>query len=167
MKEAWDSARAINVLGREIELLRLISGLQNNARKAAMTREWAGFDEKSLDMNRFSAEFALLEEEREALFSSLKEDLNCSDEEITFSFLIAGLPDNERKDLSALYRELKLETNKMRVLNETFLAYLNEAKNLASAYIGAVCPDRGGKLYTRKGSTVSPDLRSIVVNSRF
>jgi len=52
-------------------------------------------------------------------------------------------------------------------LNETFLAYLNEAKTLATAYISTVCPDRGGKLYTSKGRTVAPDLKSIVINNRF
>lgn len=84
-----------------------------------------------------------------------------------FSALISGLPEEQRKELSVLYRELKMETHKMKALNETFLAYLNEAKTLAAAYIGAVCPSRSGKLYTRKGRTVSPDLRSIVFNNRF
>ena len=167
MKKAWDAARAAYILNREIELLKIISEVQNNARKAVMTREWADFDEKTLDINSLSSEFALLEEERDSLFSCLKADIGCSGEEIPFSILIDELPENERKELSNLYRELKLETAKMKILNETFMAYLNEAKSLASAYIGTVCPDRGGKLYTRKGSAVSPDLRSIVINSHF
>jgi len=66
-----------------------------------------------------------------------------------------------------MYRDIKMETLKIRALNETFLSYLNEAKNLATAYLEAVCPARGGKLYTRKGGRVTQDLRSIVINNRF
>jgi hypothetical protein len=55
----------------------------------------------------------------------------------------------------------------MRALNETFMAYLGEAKTIAAAYLEAVCPARGGKLYTRKGRRVSQDLRSMVFNNRF
>ena len=60
-----------------------------------------------------------------------------------------------------------METLKMRALNETFMAYLSEAKTMAAAFLEAVYPARGGKLYTRKGRRVSQDLRSMVFNNRF
>jgi hypothetical protein len=84
-----------------------------------------------------------------------------------FYAAIMTLPVEERSELSQLYRELKMETLKMRALNETFLVYLEEARALAAAYIEAVCPARGGKLYTCKGRRVSQDLKSIVFNNRF
>ena len=159
MKKSWDYVGAVSVLTREAELVKKISSAQKDVQRAVLSREWTDFDEKIFEVNRFSGEFALLEEKRVSLFSELGNDM-------PFNEMISLLPEAEKKELSCLYRELKLETHKMKALNEIFLAYINEAKTLATAYIGAACPARGGKLYTRKGHTVTPDLRSVVFNNR-
>jgi hypothetical protein len=166
MKKAWNFDRCVTVLKAEIGLIKYISNAQNAARQAVMNREWADFDGKTAEVNRLGREFALLEEERAGLFSALAENSYFT-EETPFYALVMGLPLEESGELSRLYRELKMETLKMRALNETFLAYLNDAKTIAAAYLEAVCPARGGKLYTRKGRKVSQDLRSIVINNRF
>ena len=169
MKEEWNYKKCVLVLTGEIGLLKKISAVQDNIRKSVMQREWEDFDEKNEEVNRLGGEFALLEEERAMLFSALTKghvapwDL----EERPFYAAIMELPSGEKRELSRLYRELKMETLKMRALNETFMVYLNEAKNLAASYLEVLCPDRGGKLYTSKGHRVSQDLRSIVFNNRF
>jgi len=122
-----------------------------------MSREWADYDEKHRELNLLGEEFERLEGERLLYFPA----------ETPFYTAISELPDEQRMELSRLYRELRMETMKMRALNETFLVYLNEAKNLAAAYLETVCPARGGKLYTRKGRKVTQDLRSIVINNRY
>jgi len=157
MKEGWDYKRCVSVLSGEIEILKKISAVQDKVRQAVISREWADFDEHDKELNRLGGEFARLEDERAALFPA----------ETPFYDVILEFPIEERMELSRLYRELKTETLKMRAINETFLVYLNEAKNLAAAYLEAVCPARGGKLYTRKGRKVSQDLRSIVFNRRY
>jgi len=167
MKDIWDFTRCVSVLTGEIELLKQISAAQNRVRQAVMSREWADFDEKTAEVDRMSEEFAHLEEERAQLFTALADHTNKNGEAKPFYALISGLLPEEGRELSHLYRELKMETFKMRALNETFLSYLNEAKALAAAYLEAACPARGGKLYTRKGHRVSQDLRSIVFNNRF
>jgi len=161
MKESWNFKRCVSVLAGEIELLGKISAAQKMVRQAVMNREWADFDEKLNEVNRIGAEFAFLEDERTLLFSALE------GEGKPFYALISSLPMNESRELARLYRELKMETLKVQALSETFMTYLNEARTLAAAYLEAVCPARGGKLYTRKGSKVSQDLRSIVINNRF
>ena len=159
MKEAWNFDRCVSVLTGEIELLKKISAAQDKVRQAIMNREWADFDEKTAEVTRMGGEFALLEDERIRLFSGLGD--------APFDALIMGLPTEQSRELSRLYRELKMETLKMQALNETLLTYLNEAKTLAAAYLEAACPARGGKLYTRKGRRVSQDLRSMVLNNHF
>ena len=158
MEETWDYGHCVAVLTGEIELLKKISSAQDKVRQAVMKREWSDFDENTQEVNSLGNEFACLEEERARLFSA---------EEKPFYASIMGLPTEERRELSRLYRELKMETLKMRTVNETFLAYLNEAKSLATAYLEAVCPTEDGKLYTRKGRKANRDLRSIVFNNRF
>jgi len=157
MKEGWDYARCLSVLSGEIEILKKISTVQGRVRKAVMNREWEDFDENNKQLNLLGGEFERCENERLQLFQA----------ETPFYTAISELPGEERLELSRLYRELKMETLKMRALNETFLVYLNEAKSLAAAYLETVCPARGGKLYTRKGRKVTQDLRSIVINNRY
>ena len=168
MKETWDFDKCVSVLTGELELLKKISAAQDRVRQAVMNREWADFDEKIAEVSRFGEEFAHLEEVRIMIFSALNDDLNPANAgERPFYAMISKLPMEEGRELSRLYRELKMETLKMRALNETFMAYLNEAKTIAAAYLEAVCPARGGKLYTRRGHRVSQDLRSMVFNNRF
>jgi hypothetical protein len=168
MKEGWSFDRCILVLKSEIGLLKEIFAVQDKVRQAVMNREWADFDEKTHEIDRLSEEFALLEHERSQLFSDLGDsDSSCDIGEKPFHAAIIILPIEQRRELSYLYRELKTETRKMQAVNETFVAYLNEAKTLVTAYLEAACPTRGGKLYTRKGRKVSQDLRSIVINNSF
>ena len=166
MKEDLFFNHCVKVLTGEIEILKKFSATQKRVRQAVMNREWADFDEKTEEIRRLGEEFALLEKDRILLFDSLENGSSASEEKPFYS-LIRGLPFEESRELSRLYRELKMETLKMRALNETFLAYLNEAKTMAAAYLEAVCPARGGKLYTRRGSRVSQDLRSMVFNNSF
>ena len=178
MNKAWNFDRCATVLTGEIDLLKKISAMQDRIRQAVMSREWDDFDEKTREVNRLSEDFARLEDERALLFSALTSISNASNggevadgswviEERPFYAAIMALPVDERRELSNLYRELKMETLKMKAMNETFLAYLNEAKTMTAAYIEAVCPARGGKLYTRKGRRVTQDLKSIVFNNSF
>jgi len=168
MKEAWNYKRCVSVLTGEIELLKKIFTAQEAVRKAVMNREWADFDEKIGEVNCLGEEFAVLEDERALLLSALDAGSPAQrTEKKPFYAVILGLPLEERRELSRLFRELKMGTLKMQAMNKNFLAYLFEAKTVAAAYLEAVCPARGGKLYTRKGHKVSQDLRSIVINNRF
>jgi len=165
MKEIWNFDHCVRVFTAEIGLIKEIAAAQEMVRQTIMNREWADIDEKTAEVSRLGENFALLEEERILLLSDLAGTIDIAG--TPFYVLIKNLPFEESRVLSRLYRELKMETLKMRALNETFLAYCNEAKTMAAAYLEAVCPARGGKLYTRKGSKVAHDLRSIVFNNRF
>ena len=178
MSETWDFDQCVTALTGEIELLRKISKAQDRVRQAVMNREWTDFDEKVSEVNRMGEEFAKLDKDRARLLSVLSKgaaggdqpkenETSPSSEEKPFYALILHLPLEEGRELSRLYRELKMETLKLRALNESFLAYLNEAKTMAAAYLEAVCPARGAKLYTSRGRMVSQDLRSLVFNNQF
>ena len=168
MKEIWNFDSCVAVLTGELELLKKIAAAQDTVRQAVLNREWADFDEKVTEINRFGEDFSRLEEERMVIFSALNEDFCPVDTgEKPFYAMISKLPMEQGRELSRLYRELKMETLKMRALSETFMAYLTEAKTIAAAYLEAVCPARGGKLYTSKGRRVTQDLRSMVFNNRF
>ena len=180
MVQAWSFEKCVAVLSGEIEILRKISSAQVVVRQAVISKEWAEFEEKTAEVNLLGEQFAQLEEDRIQLFFALNcllgakhpaaeysgtEDVD-SAEALPFYTLIMRLPSEQSRELSLLYRELKMETLKMKALNESLLTYVNEAKAMAAAYLEAICPARGGKLYTRKGRMVSQDLKSMVFNNQ-
>ena len=59
-----------------------------------------------------------------------------------------------------------METFKIRLTNDTLLRYLNEARATAAAFLEAAFPDLKGRLYSRRGTQVPADMRSMVLNQR-
>ena len=165
---AWDYGRCVSVLNKEITLIKQIALVQEGVRQAIMAKEWADFDTKMTRINELGEEFGLLERERMEVFAALQEKFpqnpSMQGQGPSFYSLAAKLPPKERRELSRLYRELKMETLRMKALNETFSTYLKEVKIMATAWLDAVYPAQGGKLYTRKGRQISGDPRSMVLN---
>jgi hypothetical protein len=152
---------------QEIELLKKIATVQETVRQAVLAREWTDFDWKIAQVNMLGEEFALLDAERDALFSGLAGRLETgAGEAPAFYALAALLPKDQQRELCGLYRAIKMETLKMRVFNETLINYLHESRTMAAAYLEALFPARGGKLYTRKGDRINGDLKSMVLNRR-
>jgi cell division protein ZapA (FtsZ GTPase activity inhibitor) len=133
-----------------------------------MTKEWTEFDSKMAQINQIGEQFGFLETERVEILTALQAYFykDSPEREPSFYSLAAKLPQKECSELSGLYRELKMETLRMKALNETFLTYLKEVKIIATAWLDAVYPAQGGKLYTNKGRQISGDPRSMVLNQR-
>jgi hypothetical protein len=165
MENTWDYTRCVKVMKEEVELLKKIASVQDSVRKAVLDKEWADFDWKIAEVNMLGEEFARLDAERDALFAGLAERLETKNgEPPAFYALAALLPPAQQRELWGLYRAMKMETLKMRVFNESFVNYLHESRTMAAAYLEAIFPARGGKLYTRKGSRINGDLKSMVLN---
>jgi hypothetical protein len=170
MEKNWDYRRCVEILEAELAKLQKIEAVQASVRQAVLNREWADFDWKIAEINQLGMEFAELDAERAELFADLRRrapaaGAGLSDSPPPFYTLSARLPADQRRELSSLYRAIKMETLKIKTLNDSFLNYLLEAKNTAAAYLDAVFPARGGKLYTRKGAQSGRDLKSMVINS--
>jgi hypothetical protein len=162
-----------DILKREIEILGNISFIQDLVRNAVVNREWADFESLLDKMHEQGSEFELLEAERAGLFADFvpekdrNEDRHKNTEAVNFYTLISRFPENNRKELTELYRKLKLETLKTRMANDSLLRYLNEGRAVIAAFLEAAFPDRKGKLYSRLGKQVQADMRSMVVNCSF
>jgi hypothetical protein len=153
-----------HILTREIGLLEKIALIQIQVKNAVINREWAGFELLIDTMGKFSAEFEILEEDRIKLFADLLPQADGKNESAGFYAIISRLPAEERKTLTSLYRRLKMETFKIRLTNDTLLRYLNEARTAAAAFLEAAFPDLKGRLYSRRGTQVPADMRSMVLN---
>ena len=159
----WDYNRCVSLFNDEIVLIKKIFSVEDSVQKAVIAKEWADFNQKTAEINQLGEDFIALEEERVGLFADLRKKLNMDSADPSFYSMAAKLPSEESRVLTALYRELKMETLKVKVLNETFTEYVNEIKTMAVALLDAFFP-ANGKLYTHKGRQASRDLRSMVFN---
>ena len=162
------------ILLKEFELVQNAAVIQKKIQDAVANREWTDFEGHFKAMNAVEREFKVLEKERERLFIEFEAaqgkrnvfpDLN--DDKGRFYAMTAGLPPQQRSDLTAIYRSLKLEALKLRMANEALGSYLSGVKASLTEFFELAFPDRGGKMYTNQGTHLSHDMRSMVLNHRF
>ncbi|MDR2923964.1 MAG: hypothetical protein LBU85_11575 [Treponema sp.] len=152
------------ILLKECELVRRIASLQNLVYEAVLNRDWNGFEANFSKLGEIGKEFSALESERERLFEGIQTEANVS---AKFYSLTAGLPPGQRAELTEIYRNLKLETLKVRIAGETIMNVIAGARATVAGFFEIAFPDRKGKIYTPYGMPVSHDMRSMVLNRSF
>jgi hypothetical protein len=165
-----------DILLREYELVQKAASAQHLTADAVKNREWTDFEGRLSEMGGLEREIAALETEREQLFaefaagreSSSASDASASgDDKSRFYALTAALPAGQRNELTAMYRALKLEALRLRMANEALASYLAGARAALAGFFEAAFPERGGRIYTRRGTPLSHDMRSMVLNRTF
>ena len=157
-------ARCADVLRQETALLERFAAAQEVVRTAAFARDWANMEPLLARLGEYGDEFELLEAERARVFAELSDG---SREPIGFYSVAARLDPVSRRDLTELYRRLKLDTLKVRLANDALSSYLASARETLSGFLDAAFPDRRGKIYSRRGSAIHPEMRSIVLDRSF
>jgi hypothetical protein len=152
------------ILLKECELVRRISSLQNLVYEAVINRDWNGFEANFSKLGKIGEEFTVLEHERERIFAGILTEQDASER---FYSLTAGLPPNQRSELTEIYRNLKLETLKVKIAGETIMNYIAGARATVAGVFEIAFPDRKGTIYTPYGMPVSHDMRSMVLNRSF
>ena len=160
------------ILLQECELVQKAAAVQEKIRTAVMSREWTDFEGHFSAMNAIEGELADLENEREGLFTEWEasrghNSFNLNDAKGNFYAMASALPENQRNDLTAIYRSLKMEALKLRMANESLASYLAGIKTTLTDFFALAFPDRGGKMYTNQGTHFSHDMRSMVLNQSF
>jgi hypothetical protein len=150
------------VLGREIELLCDIEAAQKRVWDAVVKREWTDFEALMAGMGLIGAELGRLEDQRMGLVKELTADSGGRGDD--FYALTAPLPAPERHELTEKYRGLKMAGLRVRMANESLLAYMAGIKTTMAGFIEAAFPDRKGRVYSRSGAVVPQDMRSMVLN---
>jgi hypothetical protein len=149
------------VLLKECELVRRIASLQNLVYEAVINRDWNGFEANFSKLGKIGEEFTVLEHERERVFAGILTESGVSER---FYSLTAGLPPEQRNEISEIYRNLKLETLKVKLAGENIMNYIAGARATVAGIFEIAFPDRKGKIYTPYGMPVSHDMRSMVLN---
>jgi hypothetical protein len=115
----------------------------------------------------------ILENERENLFTVFEAILHqkkfCEnlDAKGRFYKLVSILPENQRNELTSIYRSLKTEAIKLRMANDTLMIYLEGIKATLKDFFELAFPERSSKMYTNQGTHLSHDMKSMVLNTSF
>jgi hypothetical protein len=157
------------VLEQERELVGEIAGMQALIRKAVINRQWPAFEAHLEALNQIGARLLELERERAGIFASFSGNRpwKPGEEAAGFYALVSRFPPDERKAVTNVYRNLKIESMKARMASDGLLNYLGEASQLISSFLDAAFPDRKGRLYSRSGAQVQADMRSMVLDRHF
>jgi hypothetical protein len=156
---AEEYEKCLDIMLRESDMVRTISGIQLLVKEAVMNREWTDFESLMTQLERIGAEFRDLDAERAGLFSE-------GDGRVGFYALCAQLPGEARSKITQQYRNLKIEITRVRLENEALLEYLNEARLLVAGFLEAILPERKGKIYSPRGMQIEAEMPSLVVNTR-
>jgi hypothetical protein len=161
-----DYGRFAEILLQETILLKGIAGLQEQVKLAVVKREWDDFEALQSVLEEQSRIFQALEAERDLIFGDFSEGVGASAWERFFSFSSRYGKEKQGALLEA-YRTLKLESLRLRLASSSLLRYLEEARAVADEFLDAAFPERRGRLYSRRGTVVKSDMRSMIVNRRF
>ncbi len=151
----------MTVLRREVALLERLAAAQQIVREAVFAREWANLEAVLKRLSAYGEEFEDLDRERVRLFKVFRDG---QPEAIGFYAMASQLDSVRKRELTDLYRRLKLDVLKVRLANGSLAAYLDEAKSLVGDFLAAAFPDRKGRLYSRRGAAVASDMSSLVLN---
>ena len=162
-----------DILLQECELIQNAIVEQEKIRQAVTDREWTVFEDHLGAMNSIESKIETLEREREQLFTVFKALIHQKsfsdnlDAKGQFYAWVILLPENQRNELTSIYRSLKIEAIKLRMANESLFAYLSGIKSTLKDFFDLAFPERGGKMYTREGMHFSNDMQSIFLNRSF
>jgi hypothetical protein len=169
------------ILIKEHEAVAKAAALQKLVHEAVQKREWAHFEAHFADLGAISGEIAALEREREAVFAGFSGEAAplagqplavphavelAGGDAGRFYALCMHFTPEQRAEIGAVYRGLKLEALKLRMANDALLEYVGGMRATLTEFFELAFPDRGGKIYTPRGTPVSHDMRSMVLNQR-
>jgi len=157
-----------DVLMRESELVQKISSLQDMVYKAVVGRDWANFDEHFKALENMGKELAVLENERERVFSECYNGIATdADASSRFYSSVARFSQEQRNEITEIYRSLKMETIRVQTASETLTSYIAGMRSTVAEFFKTAFPERSGKTYSPYGTQVSHDMRSMVLNQQF
>ena len=162
-----------DILLRECEYIQKAVAIQDKIKHAVINKEWTVFEDNLSAMNAIESKLNSLETERENLFTvfevTIQQSCFCEslDAKGRFYKLVSFLPENQRNELTSIYRSLKIEALKLRMANDALMTYLSGIQATLKEFFELAFPDRGGKMYTNNGTQFSHDMRSIVLNTQF
>jgi hypothetical protein len=152
-------------LDREIEAVQ--QGLQtaDEVRERIFEHDWDGLSVSLNELHKASEHISGLEEERDALFRELKEQLEMP-KQAGFYAVIVRLPGEEREQLSERYRTLKKAVLQFQGVIWSIDAYTRTMSTTFQEILYSLYPHKRGTMYEKSGRQRATGNDPLVVNKR-
>ncbi|MDR1363817.1 MAG: hypothetical protein LBJ35_07210 [Spirochaetaceae bacterium] len=155
------------VLNSELEAIIEAAAAQLLVSEAVKRRDWIDFNTSIETVKALTTRFEALEQQRIALTPLEGRPDGKHDSGRNFYAFAQSFPEEERRALCDLYRRMKSEAAKLRFSAEALANYLGESRLLVSGLLGAVFPEKRGKIYGKSGMERNADFGGIVLDRRF
>lgn len=161
--KTMDSMRCRQMLRSQIDLLCRLQATQEIVKTAVLNREWEGFESLVARMDDYAQEYQSMQAEHRRNYSLLGFNLGVG----SFYQFIGRFSAQERRELSELYRKLKIEALRVKLLNDNLAAYIQQARLTLTSFLDVAFPDRRGRLYSNRGKSRQSDMTSLVLDRSF
>ncbi|AFG36887.1 flagellar export chaperone FlgN [Spirochaeta africana] len=152
-----------NSLQQQVQLLESLAGCEHRMQQAVMRKNWHELDESLHQLQTISEEIHRCEQDREQSFASLCRQLNLP-ESSRFAQVVGHLPDENRREITSLYRRLKIAVLRVQTITSGVDAYINTTVETMNQIVEEVFPGARGSVYSRDGSVYGKQPPAMVVN---
>lgn len=140
-----------DLMNREAEKLEELAGMETRLQRCVLDKNWAELEEIVRSLQGVAREVAHIENSRDLLYGELRRPLGVAASDGFYDFL-AKLPPEERVELSALYRRLRLAVSQVRSATGGIDSYISATLSTMGRILEELFPSRRMKLYTRTGA---------------
>jgi len=130
---------------------------------AIMNRDWSTIDSLVPRMQRSSAELEATDAARHDAFVVAKRELGLSSD-ASFSDFIDRVNEDDRRELTALYRSLQVSVLRVKSVTRGIDSYVRGTLRTTNEVLGEVFPDQKGTMYSRRGKRSPADGRAMVLD---
>ena len=162
--KATTSMRLEEILRNEISVLQALYACQKRMYESVLVRDWVLLQKETSESETYATIFTRLEDERISSARALSPKAEGSRD---FYAVTATLDADARSRANELFREMKRLLLLSKTENDVFNTYISNARAVITGMLETVLPGRKTKIYSRKGSIVSSNVESLVLNRSF
>jgi len=152
-----------DVLEKETTLLETLSENERQIQLLVMSRNWSDLEPILKEMSGRAEEIAATDSVRHKHYQALKEALGC-EADAGFYDVLEGVSLALRRELSELYRRLKIAVSQVRSVTGGIDAYVASTVATMREVLGELYPDQKGRIYSRSGRATRADERAMVLD---
>jgi hypothetical protein len=138
---------------------------EQEVKSAMMERDWPKLERALGDLETQSGFLSVLEEKRQDLWKEIMDEGKWEQNQ-SFHEIMAHFPKEWRENLGSLYRQVRMNTLRLKGMTEGIDAYVRATTAVIKEAIG---PEAGGKgaTYNQKGSLNTAPQRPLILDQSY
>ena len=152
------------ILQQQIKVIKEMYTYQKELSDCVRNRSWAGIERCVLKSTEASNEFLRLDKQ---CFLFLNQLDPYNEDASDFYGYTALLPENNKRKLGRLYRNLQQQIYLSKIANDTLEAYVSHVQTLVQDMMDAAAVGTRTSFYTRTGAPTQSNYSSLVIDTVF